>query len=119
MANTNQIYATLTTGGSVATNDYAAGYAWAYTNGGKSDWYLPSKDELNELCKYARQQTTGDTSTICDSSGSFRSGFLGGYMLSSSESAANQAWGQFFTTGVQTGNGKNAGNAIRAVRAFG
>jgi uncharacterized repeat protein (TIGR02543 family) len=120
MANTNQIYATLTTGGSKATSAYAAGIAWAYTNNGKSDWHLPSKDELNELCKYARQQTTGNTATLCDSTGSFRQPpYTGGFFMSSSESSASQAWGQFFTNGSQIGNGKNAGNAFQAVRAFG
>jgi len=49
MANTNQIYARLTTAGGVATTDYAAGIAWAYTNNSKTDWFLPSKLEFQEL----------------------------------------------------------------------
>ena len=49
MANTNQIYARLTTAGGVTTTNYAAGLAWEYTNNSKSDWFLPSKDELIQL----------------------------------------------------------------------
>jgi len=47
----------------------------SYANNGKTDWFLPSQNELNELCKYAHQQTTGDITVMCDDSGSLRSGF--------------------------------------------
>ena len=39
---------------SVAKTLYAAGVADDYTTPTASDWFLPSKDELNEMCKYAR-----------------------------------------------------------------
>jgi len=74
-----------------------------YTNNGKTDWQLPSKDELNQL--FINRVTVG--------------GFVGGNYLSSSESAADRAWGQGFTTGGQGGTLKNFGANARSVRAFG
>ena len=53
----------------------AADYAANLTEGGKSDWFLPSLNELNELCKYARTQTTGVEATLCTSGGTLRGGF--------------------------------------------
>ena len=101
-----------------STADRAVTLAWNYSNADKSDWHLPSKDELNELCKYARQQTTGNTSVTCASSGSLRSGFAGAIYWSSSESAATYAWTLFFLFGDQA-NLTKAGNVrVRPVRAF-
>ena len=121
MYNTNLIYSRLTSAGSVATSAYAAGIAWSYTNNGISDWFLPSKSELNELCKYARQQSTGVPAVTCSSSGTLRSGFTSavGYW-SSSENAATSYDAQGFVLGNQ-GSGAKATDtgAVRPIRAFG
>ena len=121
MANTNAIYDRFNSAGAaVATNTYAAGIAWAYDNSSKTDWHLPSKDELNELCKYARTQTTGDTAVICANTGTLRVGFSTGLYWSSSENNALNAWGQVFLNGSQGGNGKSdSTKKMRPVRAFG
>jgi len=84
-----------------------------------SDWHLPSKDELNELCKYARQQTTGNTSVWCDDSGSLRSGFAGDIYWSSSETDATVAWYQAFIFGARGDTSKSDNLRVRPVRAFG
>ena len=31
------------------------------TNGGKSDWFIPSMEDLNQICRYSRGQATGST----------------------------------------------------------
>jgi hypothetical protein len=75
-----------------------------YTNNGKSDWYLPSKDELNSL--YLEREIVG--------------GFSNGYYWSSSEVTNNSVWTQRFETGgLQTINTKDDLYAVRLVRAFG
>ena len=78
----------------------AADYAANLTEGGKSDWFLPSLNELNELCKFARTQTTGVEATVCSYDGTLRGGFsttpagggLTGDYYSSSEYDFNTAW---------------------------
>jgi hypothetical protein len=121
MANTNQIYSRLTGEGSVSTSSYVAGVTWAYTNNSKTDWFLPAKDELNELCKYAKSTGQAYGGGIVCAGGSAASvrGFSIGYYWSSSESDASNATYQQFSNGAQTANLKLVINIqIRPVRAF-
>jgi hypothetical protein len=103
--------------GNVAASS-AAVLAQEYGGGSKSDWFLPSKDELNELCKYARTQTTGDTAVICDNTGTLRVGFWPSAYWSSSESGTNLAWAQLFNSGYQGNGTKSSAYYVRPVRAF-
>jgi hypothetical protein len=81
-----------------------------------SDWFLPSKDELNQLCRYARTQaqSTGN----CSSSGPLRAGFVADYFGSSSEMAPGLLWAQIFFDGFFAGGAKGAIGYIRPVRSF-
>ncbi|MDR1904248.1 MAG: DUF1566 domain-containing protein [Treponema sp.] len=72
-----------------------------YTSGDKSDWFLPSKDELALM--YDQRATIG--------------GFDSWYR-SSSEANNRTAWNQGFSDGNQIIYGKNNGRRVRAVRAF-
>jgi len=82
-ANTTAIAAQAAADGSTAA-DSAGIYANDYVSSGESDWYLPSKDELNELCKYAFFQATGDSAVLCADATVRRVGFTGAYYWSSS-----------------------------------
>ena len=81
-------------------------------------WFLPSRDELNELCKYARQtnQAVGGD-TVC-SGGSLRTGFVADRYRSSSDFDEKRAWHQYFQDGRQYGNSKSYAGYVRPVRAF-
>ena len=67
-----------------------------------TDWYLPSKDELNKL--YLQRKIVG--------------GFTSNYYWSSSEFDNLHAWNQYFGNGKQNYHGKNLTLLVRAVRAF-
>jgi hypothetical protein len=72
---------------------------------GYSDWYLPSKDELNKL--YINRGAVG--------------GFASAGYWSSSEFGSTDAWGQdfgAFIPGDQSPYGKTGTARVRAVRAF-
>ena len=82
----------------------AANAAAAYNGGGKSDWHLPSKDELNQL--YLRKADGTVT------------GFVAAGYWSSSELNAGYALNQGFDGNGQSNGGKNASFYVRPVRAF-
>lgn len=99
-------------------NNSAAKAAFTYTLSGSTGWYLPSRSELNELCKYANQQATGDSTKACTKGTVLRTGFSPTYYWSSTQNGPNLAWYQSFVTGQQVGYGKPAPAAIRPIRAF-
>jgi hypothetical protein len=101
-ANTTTIVATL------GAFSYAAKLCDDYVNaetgtGVYSDWFLPSKDELNKL--YMNKDGVG--------------GFVAdGYYWCSSESSENHATAQYFYNGNQNVYPKTSAARVRAVRAF-
>ena len=73
----------------------------AFRGGGFSDWFLPSKDELNQL--YLQRSYVSGLSIV---------------YWSSSEDGAPVAWGQAFDTGLQSLVDKGFGYYVRPIRAF-
>ncbi|MEI6586169.1 MAG: DUF1566 domain-containing protein [Sediminibacterium sp.] len=98
LVNTNNI---ITNQGATSTS-YAAGLARAYAGGGYTDWYLPSKDELNKL--YINREVVG--------------GFTGTNYWSSTQRDNDNAWSQNFKIGYQYGYDKSLSDYVRAIRAF-
>jgi hypothetical protein len=104
-------------------------------------WFIPSMNELNELCKYAWGQATGDLKVACapgnsanfkstSNAGLDRGGFVTTaywsssehYALSGNDQVALYAWFQSFTghsTGYQGTDDKYVPARFRPIRAFG
>jgi hypothetical protein len=71
---------------------------------GYSDWFLPSKDELNLMYQNLKLAGIG--------------GFADDDYWSSSEGSSSYAWIRSFIDGYQYSNYKDDGSRVRAVRAF-
>jgi hypothetical protein len=119
LANTTAIIASQ--GSPLPATTYAADLAAAYTHGGYSDWYLPSKDELNEL--FVNQVAIGGF----DHTPGGDPGWGAGPYWSSSEVGTDFAWAQYFSAGtrldgvagVQHVDYKSGADyRVRAVRSF-
>ena len=82
--------------------NFAAKVAADYTYNGYSDWFLPSKDELDLL--YQQRNVVG--------------GFTSNSYWSSTESDIYGAWNKNFNNGAQYGYLKNPMLPVRAVRNF-
>ena len=86
---------------SQGVGSYAAQLCADLVLGGYSDWYLPSKDELNKL--YLNKVAVGNFDY---------------FYMSSTEFDNNRYWSQNFDTGVQGYLNKDNQDAVRAVRSF-
>jgi len=122
MSNTNKTHMLITGTGQAPASSYAAGIAWAYINNSKTDWFLPSKDELNELCKYAKNtgQAVGGGIECAGGSRAELRGFSAANYWSSSEMIDNfdSAWYQNFSIGYQSDGMKVNAMYVRPIRAF-
>jgi len=83
---------------------YAAQLCNDLTEGGYSDWFLPSKDELNLMYQNLKLFGVGGFADL-------------GYW-SSTEASETNAWIRFFDIGNEGNFGKFNTSPIRAVRAF-
>jgi len=102
LSNTNAIIASQ---GATSTS-YAAGLARAYTGGGYSDWFLPSKDELNKL--YLNKTAIGGIAGYYWTSTEVLNSYLNAY-----------AWLENFLNGIQNQDSKDTPDyKVRAIRAF-
>ena len=115
--------AMLTTAGSfVACTSSAPNAVDAYAGGGLTDWFLPSKDELNAMCNYSRNPTTPPTGACTGAQdGTFSTGtygFASAFYWSSSQLNASSAWLQHFDDGNLLNANKNSTLRVRQVRAF-
>ncbi len=87
-----------------ATAGTAADICANLSLGGYSDWFLPSKDELNLMYVNLKDSGVG--------------GFADYGYWSSSEDDADLAWEQYFLSGPQSSFSKSNYDRVRAVRAF-
>ena len=97
------------------TPGIAADLCANYTDGTYSDWFLPSRDELNEMYLNIGQGNALGLGNI--------GGFANFGYWSSTENDDYGAWAQFFGNGYQYSNdkyfnGSYGNDGVRAVRAF-
>lgn len=96
-SNTNAIVA------SQGQGNYAAKLCYDLVLGGYSDWYLPSKEELNKI--YLNKNLIGGFNSTA-------------HYWSSTEYNSSEAFKQTFSNGYQYNYYKNTDNCVRAIRYF-
>lgn len=110
-----------------ATSASALSDSYTATIGGAvvDDWYLPSKDELNQMCKWARGVAWTSDATVCSGGtlnsatyGAGSAGFESGLYWSSTEATAGTTWLQTFFNGDQYADTKFDTYRVRPIRAF-
>ena len=101
------------------TGGYAATAARAYQGGSKTDWFLPSNLELNQLCRYAWNLTVSPGTETCKGmTGEIRTGFSMGLYWSSTESNWDGSYILYFGEGDLGTQYKYREFSVRPVRAF-
>jgi hypothetical protein len=103
----------------------AAALAQSYRGGGQTDWFLPSRQENNQICYWQTNSSCSGGSEV-QNSGVGASGFVAnisggadGYYWSSSEESATQARIRVMQQGGDQGTDlKNKLYFVRPIRAF-
>jgi len=90
----------------------AADYCANSSAQGYSDWFLPSKDELNQMYLYKT------TIQLTDGVAAFSTTYYWSSSESNSKHDYDPAWGQYFINGFQYGYDKSSFYSVRAIRAF-
>jgi hypothetical protein len=125
LLNTISLIAAAESLGTTNLSTFAAGLAYSCRDGGYSDWYLPSKDELDKL--YNNRAAIGGFATSGDAA--YWSSSQKGYMNFSSftvfKDGVSSAWVQLFYTivngdphGTQKDLGISNTRRVRAIRTF-
>jgi hypothetical protein len=115
--------------GNTDTTTSAAALADAYTvtvsGVTYDDWYLPSTDELNQMCKWARGITGAlftSLTTACSggtlNTGSGTAGFAADFYWSSTENDSFSSQSRQFASGSGAATNKRGSAYVRAIRAF-
>jgi len=106
-------------GNVAATSAAVAAQAYRGPNS-LSDWFLPSRYELNELCKYAKNtgQASGGGTVCTGGSEATGRGFLASVYWGSSEVINDTAAAQSFGDGFRGNSAKINSWYVRPVRAF-
>jgi hypothetical protein len=89
------------------------------------DWYLPSTDELNQMCKWARGITGVNLTNLAKActggalnTGPGAAGFAADFYWSSTENDSFSSQSRLFTNGSGAATNKNVSEYVRAIRAF-
>ena len=90
-----------------------------YHGGGEADWFLPSTDELNQLCRWARELDTSSTASCFTSrTDPTVGGFSADNYWSSTELSAGVANLIWFANGDTYNTGMDSLVSVRPIRAF-
>jgi hypothetical protein len=120
--NTRAIVAQGNSNSSYSVSPIADSYTVTVSGVAYDDWYLPSKDELNQMCKWQRGVAWTSDATVCTggtlNSGPGASGFVATWYWSSSEYSSNLAFAQVFGDGTQPSMYKYNYLSIRPIRSF-
>ena len=97
-------YVSSSTDNVTTTPNYAAMLCNTYDQGGATDWFLPSKDELDLMYEHLKRQGLG--------------GFSDTKYWTSTEYTAGGAWNQHFRYGIQEFGARGIDGRVRPIRAY-
>lgn len=114
------------TSAAALADSYAVAFVGTFFAGWiADDWYLPSQDELNQMCKWENGITGVDLTTlttVCvggtSNTGAGASGFINDVYWSSSERDSDAARNQLFSNGQQDVDAKHYTRYVRPIRAL-